>query len=201
MSDARKGRPYRNSDGHSLQGKVVGCIWETFLSETLCEACDALLPAFEKYPKEIEEAFLGFEAADVRKIEASILDGIVRQVYPGLQKAAILGNEGMHQCALAMAAVCMGKCEEADEWIEYLFRNGKRIIKEDPVKRLTASLTGGNIFGILENKVDRDGLGGECSLGYNSLWLRQLARLADILSYYRELKNPNTTFTVIPRCK
>lgn len=179
-----KGRPYRNSDGHSLQGKVVGCIWETFLSETLCEACDALLPAFEKYPKEIEEAFLGFEAADVRKIEASILDGIVRQVYPGLQKAAILGNEGMHQCALAMAAVCMGKCEEADEWIEYLFRNGKRIIKEDPVKRLTASLTGGNIFGILENKVDRDGLGGECSLGYNSLWLRQLARLADILSYY-----------------
>lgn len=184
----RPGRPYRNSDGHRLHGKVVGNIWETFLAKDFCEAADALLPALEMYPREIEEAFQPFAKVDISKIEESIIDGIVRQVYPGVKDGLILGNEGMHQAALAMAIVCMGRCEESEEWLEFLFRSGRSYTEKHPEMRLCVHVTGGNVFGVLENKVDRDGMGDECSLGYNSLWFRQLYRLADILSFYPGIK-------------
>ncbi|HBN86273.1 MAG TPA: hypothetical protein DDZ89_20815 [Clostridiales bacterium] len=184
----RPGRPYRNSDGHRLQGKVVGSIWETFFSEGLCEAADAFLPVLDRYPKEIEEAFQPFATVNVQKIEESIIDGIVRQVYPGVKNGSILGNEGMHQAALAMAAVCMGRCEESEEWLDFLFRSGSSFSEKHPKMKISVHVTGGNIFGVLENKVDRDGMGDECSLGYNCLWLRQLYRLADILSFYPGIK-------------
>lgn len=184
----RPGRPYRNSDGYRLQGKVVGNIWETFFATALCEACDALLPALEQYPKDIEKAFKPFAPVGVSQIEESIIDGIIRQIYPAVQKGAILGNEGMHQCALAMATVCMGECDESKEWLDFMFRSGQSFIEDHPVMRRKVTVTGCNIFGILENRVDRDGMGDECSLGYNSIWLRQLYKLADILSFYPGIK-------------
>lgn len=178
------GRPYRNSDGFSLQGKVVGSIWETFSARIFCYAADAVLPVLREYPQEVTSFFKDVYPTDPETIEKSILDGIVRQVYKEIKNARIAGNEGMHQSALAMAAVCMGLCDESREWLDFLFKPGKRILEQDPIMGLKGYFTGCNVFGVLENKVNGDGLGDECSLMYNRLWMVEFARLADILSAY-----------------
>ena len=96
------GRPYRNSDGFSLQGKVVGSIWETFSARIFCYAADAVLPVLREYPQEVTSFFKDVYPTDPETIEKSILDGIVRQVYKEIKNARIAGNEGMHQSALAI---------------------------------------------------------------------------------------------------
>lgn len=178
------GRPYRNSDGFSLQGKIVGSIWETFTSRLFCYAADAVLPVLREYPKAVE-AFLGeFYPVDAKTVHNTIVDGIIRQVYIGVKNGSICGNEGMHQAALAMAAVCMGACDESEEWLSFLFKPGQRVLEKDSVRVTRAHLTGGNVFGVLESKVNGNGFGDECSPMYNRLWMVELARLADILSEY-----------------
>ncbi len=183
------GRPYRNTDGFSLQGKTIGCIWETYVARMLCYAADAVLPVINENGYEIKEFFSEFIKIDVKDIYDTIINGIVREVYPSIKNGSIAGNEGMHQSALAMAIVCMGECKEAQEWLEFLFAHGGRKFEKDPIRVQKTYYTGCNILGILENKVNGDGFGNECSPMYNRLWLVEFDRIADILSNYPGIKN------------
>ncbi|HBN85901.1 MAG TPA: hypothetical protein DDZ89_18905, partial [Clostridiales bacterium] len=178
------GRPYRNSDGFSLQGKIVGCIWETFTARLFCYAADAVLPVLREYQECVKEFLSELVPVDADTVLDTIVNGIVREVYVGIKNARIAGNEGMHQAALAIAAVCMGECDESKEWLDFLFKPGKRVFEKDPVRSTDAYSTGCNVFGVLENKVNGNGLGDECSPMYNRLWMVEFARLADILSAY-----------------
>ncbi len=178
------GRQYRNTDGFSLQGKATGRICEAILSRILCTAADAVLPVLREYKSETEEFFSEFAIINANQIHNTIIDGIIRQIYIGVQNGSIGGNEGMYQSALAIAAVCMGECDESKTWLDWLFADGEVLAKSDPVRKRIEHKTGGNIFGILVNKVNGDGFGNECSPTYNRIWLIELSRIADILSKY-----------------
>ncbi|MGI6562754.1 MAG: heparinase II/III domain-containing protein [Clostridia bacterium] len=195
------GRPYRNTDGFSLQGKATGRICEAILARNLCMAADAVMPVLRTHKEEAESFFSEFASVDAEQIEETIVDGLLRQVFIGVQNGSIGGNEGMYQSALAIAAVCMGECEESKKWIEWLFQDGEVIAKNDPIRVRTERKTGGNLLGILYDKVNGDGFGNEISPTYNRIWLVEFSRIADILSKYPGIKGTKYDLNTLPKMK
>ncbi|GGD99039.1 Ig-like domain-containing protein [Paenibacillus nasutitermitis] len=174
---------YQNSDGYTRLGKATGSIWETLLVKHFLYAYDAFYPAMNDSAL---LSFLGaksdtydlgqlkFSASGIRR---NIEDGIVKQIYPGVQSSRIRGNPGFHQSALALAAVVYDKFPETKEWLDFDFQSGG--FQTDPFR-----VTGGNIGSTLVNDVDRDGNGNEAAPLYNSLWLINYLELANILDGY-----------------
>lgn len=170
-------------NGAEGKGKAVGAIWETFLIKEMLRAYDAFFPA-RNDPQ--LAAYLQQKAAEHgldnpknngAAIARNIEDGIVRQTYPGVRSGTILGNTGMHQSALAMAAVVLDTLPETKEWLDFTFKAGGALYNP-------ARVTGGNVLPSLVNRVDRDGHADEASPEYNSYWLDQYRTTADILQGY-----------------
>ncbi|MBD2864614.1 heparinase II/III domain-containing protein [Paenibacillus oceani] len=174
---------YLNSHGGTGRGKAVGSIWETELVKEFIGAYDAFYPAVGD-PQIV--AFLGAKSQQYRltnpksgggDIRRNIEDGIVKQVYPSVKSAHIHGNDGMHQSALAMAAVVYDTLPHTKEWLDFTFRSGGLLT--NPYR-----VTGGNIWNSLVSNVDRDGSGNEAAPGYNALWLSRHQLTADLLDGY-----------------
>ncbi|MFC5471191.1 OmpL47-type beta-barrel domain-containing protein [Cohnella suwonensis] len=175
---------YLNASGKSFgNGKVLGGIWETDLVKSFISAYDAFFPAMDD-PEIVQ--FLEAKSTQYRMtngknsgadIRRNIEDGIIEQIYPGVKKTQILGNDGMHQSSLAMAAVVYDTLPETKEWLDFIFQTGS--VLSNP-----ARLTGGNILNSIVSSVDRDGNGDESSAFYNSLWLQAHRMTADILDGY-----------------
>ncbi len=195
------GRPYRNTDGFSLQGKATGRICESILARNLCMAADAVMPVLRTHKEAVESFFKEFALVSTQEIEETIVDGFLRQVFIGVQNGSIGGNEGMYQSALAIAAVCMGECEESKKWLDWLFADGELVVTRDPVRVRIEHKTGGNLFSILHNKVNGDGFGNECSPTYNRIWLVELSRIADILSKYPGMEGSEYDLNEHPKMK
>jgi hypothetical protein len=77
----------------------------------------------------------------VEDIQWNIEEGIVKQIFPSIQKAQIRGNTGMHQSALALAALVIDNEELSREWMEWIFAPGYIERKENDRYRIT----GGNM--------------------------------------------------------
>lgn len=174
---------YLNSHGGTGHGKAVGSIWETSLVKAFISAYDAFYPVMDD-PQLTQ--FLDGKAGQFRltnskgtgsAIRRNIEDGIIRQVYPAVKAAQIRGNDGMHQSALAMAAVVYDSLPETKEWLDFTFQTGGNTSNPPGV-------TGGNILNSLISAVDRDGNGNEAAPGYNALWLSNHQLTADILEGY-----------------
>ncbi|WJH32784.1 heparinase II/III-family protein [Paenibacillus sp. CC-CFT747] len=168
---------FRNSHGLTGLGKIVGSIWETGLAASFVLAYDALFPGMDSPEitaflslKTKQYPMLG-EKDSVEAVRRNIEQGILMQVKPAIEAGQILGNVGMHQSALALAAVVLDHPTLTKEWIDFLFETHER--KGRPL---------GNILTILVNDVDRDGHGDEASPAYNSGWLGNLKLVADALS-------------------
>ena len=122
---------FLNSSGKSVgNGKVLGGIWETELVKSFISAYDALFPALDDLEKTIQ--FLSVKSTQFRfvntknsgaNIRRNIEDGMIKQVFPAVKKTQILGNDGMHQSALAMAAVVYDTMPETKEWLD-LYETG-----------------------------------------------------------------------------
>ncbi|MEF3301966.1 heparinase II/III domain-containing protein [Paenibacillus sp. GYB003] len=174
---------FLNSDGRKNTGKVVGSIWETSLVKVFVSAFDAFFPAMD------DPAVVEYLSGRARKhglsnpkssgahIRCNVEEGIVRQIYPAVRAAQICGNDGMHQSALAMAAVVYDSLPETKQWLDFVFQTGG--LAANPYR-----VTGGNVLNSLVSQVDRDGHGNEASPGYNSLWLANHRLTADILDGY-----------------
>lgn len=173
---------YLNSHGGRGTGKVIGSIWETSLVQYFLRAYDAFFPvmdddevlAFLGAKGELHKLSFKDSAAGLRK---NVEDGIVREVYPGVKTAKIVGNFGFHQSALALAAVVMDTLPETQEWIDFNFQTGGNM--SNPWR-----VTGGNILTTLVDDVDRDGHGNESAPGYNVGWLSSLSEVANIMQGY-----------------
>lgn len=174
---------YLNSDGGSGLGRIIGSIWETGLVKEFLWAYDAFFPEFDDF--EIVD-FLGRKAEEHKlavlkktgaEIKKNIEDGIVRQVYPSIKSGRIRGNNGMHQSALALAAVVLDTLPETKEWLDFNFQSGGFLYNDKKV-------TGGNIAATMVNDVDRDGMGDEAAPGYNRIWINQYVDVANILDGY-----------------
>lgn len=183
ISDFKWADGFRNSHGGTGIGKALGSIWETLLIPSFIKAYDAFFPAMDD-PEIVgylkakaagsQSAIPKSSAAAVRK---NIEDGIVKQVYPAMKQAQLNGNTGMHQSALALAAVVYDTLPETKEWLDYNFQAGS--VESSPWR-----ITGGNLLPLLVNDLDRDGFGYEASPGYNRLWFEQLKQVADVLLGY-----------------
>ncbi|WJH36877.1 hypothetical protein N6H14_14940 [Paenibacillus sp. CC-CFT747] len=174
---------YYNSDGGTGKGKIVGSIWETNLVAEFIKAYDAFYPAADD-PEVIsflsaksDQYDLGLLKKSATGIRRNIEDGILRQIYPGVQTARIRGNNGMHQSTLALAAVVLDSLPETKEWLDFNDKAGGLV--SNPWR-----VTGGNISATLVDDVDRDGAGNEASPEYNSFWLGAYQDVADILDGY-----------------
>ncbi|MBQ9986420.1 MAG: Ig-like domain-containing protein, partial [Oscillospiraceae bacterium] len=175
-----------NSDGNTKSGKIIGSIWETYLQQDFAAAYDAFFPAYDD-PNVI--SFLSEKAVEFNntekndkttpeKIRKNIEDGLLREIYSSIQKSQSYGNLGMHQNALAIAAVVLDTHPDTDNMIDWIFRYGEtdRVSKN----------TGGVINQRLVSKVSRDGQGTESAFGYNRIWVTELTGVANTLARYSE---------------
>ena len=119
-------------------------------------------------------------------------DGILRQIYDGCKTGKINGNFGMHQYALAAAAVALDQMPETGEWIDWVMQEG--------VQDSYAEVPGGNVLPQLVNLVDRDGFGNEYRARLlNYYWLTNLIEMAEVLYGYETYptgdlyQTPNTS--------
>lgn len=175
---------FNNSDGGSGKGKVYGRIWEMGVAKGLMLAYDAI------YPGLADPQLLNYlsskegkrvEAAEIRKLAEN---NIIRVVHDGILAARISGNEGMHQSAMATAAVVLDEPGTSDAWLEWIFRNGD-VNHGNP--------NGGNIKRLLAGNVDDDGMGGEASPTYNSIWRQLFKQISETLEAYPKYKGPRVT--------
>ena len=184
---------YRNSHGMTGQGKFIGCIWECISVKVWISAYDAFFPAADD-PELV--AFLSGQARryglpDPKDSGAAIRENIerhlVRSVLADVRAARIRGNHGMHESALAMAAVVLDDPGTRTHpgatrrILEFLFRSGGY----DPA---SGRITGCNVLGTLVDAVDRDGMGNEGSPSYNLLWADGFLQIAEILRGYDGVK-------------
>lgn len=170
-------------NGEEGKGKAVGAIWETLSVQDYLTAYDAFHPVMDDAETiqflsgQAEKFGLANPKQSGADLRRNIEEGIVKQVYPAVKNGQILGNTGMHQSALALAAVVYDSMPETGEWLDFVFQPGGALYGP-------ARVIGGDLLPILVNTVDRDGQGDEASPSYNAIWLRQFRLVADILQGY-----------------
>jgi len=100
-------------------------------------------------------------------------------VHDSILRGQIIGNEGMHQSAMAAAAVVLDDPELTPAWLDWIFapRNSAR-----------GDVGWGDLARILEEKVDADGMGSEGAPAYNGIWRRMFRCLSDTIDLYRSYK-------------
>ena len=174
-------RQYSNSHGMSDEGKAIGRIWETDLARSIALSYDAFWPMMED---EQVIKFLSGKAAkynlenpktDAALIRGNCEDGILRSIFEGCKTADIYGNFGMHQAALAAAAVILDSQPETKEWIDWIMQDGVKTVGKN---------TGGNVASYFYSNVDRDGHADESSPEYNSLGVSRTLEFAEFLYGY-----------------
>lgn len=161
---------FTNSDGLWGYGKIFGRIWETELVTAFASTYDAI--------------FSTLDAAQRAHIENDIL----REIHDAMLRQQIVGNEGMHQYAMAMAAIVLDEPGTSDEWLDWIWKPGDI---------LHGDARGGNLLPIIEEKTDDDGMGDEASPGYNGIWRHKFRAISDLLDLYPRYKG--VRFTDLPK--
>lgn len=180
---------YPNSP--SEQGSIVGCIWECNIVKYFINAYDAFFPAISNsdyanvvaflHAKAVEKGLINLKS-DINHIKLNIEKNILYEIYPGIQSKKIIGNDGMHQSALAMAAVVLDNPGTESnpgptrEWIDFLFKPFSYF--HNP------TCTGGDIDNIFFGKISRDGFGDEAAPQYNCFWIFNFQKVFDVLCDY-----------------
>lgn len=175
---------YKNSHGMRGTGKVVGCIWETFLVKSFAMAYDAFFPAIHD-PETIRflngkanKYLLTNKKQSGDDIKRNIEEGLLLSVLSDIQNEKIMGNNGMHQSALALTAVVLDRPALSESWLSLLFG------KDERLQLAEGSLGDGHLLVSLINNLDRDGMGNEAAPHYNQIWIRMFRLIADITYGY-----------------
>lgn len=163
------------SDGGTLIGKIGGNIWETSLVRIFADCYDKILsgtvdnPELYSFLKKQSGKYQLASAKGSRALFVkNVDDGLLREIYKGALSKKIKGNQGMHQLALAMAALALDTQPETTTWLDWIF-----------------SPEGGNISGQMTNNFDHDGTTEEGAPGYTFMWGRLITDVADRLEGYK----------------
>jgi hypothetical protein len=144
-------------------GKILNHIWETGTFQDLAEAYDNLWDVFEQ-DAELQRHFGGTGEALRGMIEAHLLE----EGIEGILNHKIVGNFGMHQSALATAAIVRQQ-GPVDQWLGGILNSTSR----------GTAHTGLNYA--LYNLVYRDGMPNETAPGYCSIWPDRIVGMASVL--------------------
>jgi len=149
--------------GGRYVGKILNHIWETYTLRNFAEAYDNIFDALRdggplegRFPKPCREVRAN--------IEANILEEGIDAVHDG----RIRGNFGMHQCALAMAAVVREKAPVEQE-LTWILRKSEGGIGDEPIEYA------------FYNFIFKDGMPFETSPSYCFSWVQNFVSLARIL--------------------
>lgn len=177
-------RGFHASDGGDKCGKVFGRIEEAGFAHSILSCYDAVYPGLDD-PQLLnylsQKSGLRVEAVDLRGL---VEKNIVHEIHDGIIDRIIMGNEGAHQNAMAMAAVLLDKPGITDEWLSWVFADGDVV---------DGKLTGGNLLRLFDTRIDEDGMGDEASPGYNSIWRHMFRSISDVVSKYPRYKGPKLT--------
>ncbi|MBQ2743796.1 MAG: Ig-like domain-containing protein, partial [Oscillospiraceae bacterium] len=184
-------RPYltrfSNSDGGSKEGKIIGAIWETFLTKDFAKAYDAFFPM---YDREEVVSYIADKAREFRlsgkadaegnvtaeTIRKNIEDGILREIYKACRESSSNGNFGMHQAGLAIAAAVLDTYPDTEQMFDWITQYSET--------DYVSYNTGGGLNHRLINDVSRDGQGNESAPSYNRIWVTQLIDIANLMERY-----------------
>ncbi len=175
---------FEHSDGSSAMGRIEGSIWECGVARRLALAydqvydgmvADATLPQFLQ--QQARQFGLG-DKGSFAAIQANIEEHLLLEIVQGVRDGRIRGNEGMHQVAMATAAIALDRQPLTNELLDWIFAPGQ--ITRSKGRRVNS---GGNIPYVLVEKMDRDGMGSEGAPGY-SCWGTTLLPLAQVLDLY-----------------
>jgi hypothetical protein len=114
---------YPSSHGLGWNGKIIGGIWEHYITIRLIRAYDAICPVLTEEESEY------------------IKENIVREGVRGVKSAQIHGNYGMHQKVMALAAVLLDDEDEVNDILDWMqspserawFGRGERQDYVDPI--------------------------------------------------------------------
>ncbi|MBP3633650.1 MAG: pilus assembly protein N-terminal domain-containing protein, partial [Oscillospiraceae bacterium] len=182
---------WANADGGAGMGKIVGYVWEAdFIAPSMAKGSDAFWDCMDN--EEVLEFLRGYsdfmgvtpEEVTPQYLRDKIDNNILLEIKRGCETAQIVGNFGMHQAAMAAAAVSLDRMPESKEMIEWIFR--EEILAGTG---RDASNAGGDIWRYITNQVDRDGLGDEVSYLYNSLLPNDILDCAQILAGYDKVES------------
>ena len=169
--------------GATDQGKLTNNIWDAGIAQDLSFAYDAFFPIYDdpqviNFLKAKKEQYPGIpnEKNTAEDIRDNIEERLLWEIYKGVNSIDINGNFGMHQAALAAAAVVYDTEPRTTMMIDWIFHESETDIY--------TYNHGGGVNQQLINKVSRDGQGTESAPGYNRIWLRDLADVANFLAEY-----------------
>ena len=167
---------YPSSHGLGWNGKIIGSIWEHFITMRLIKAYDAICPVLTEEESEY------------------IKENIVREGFRSVKSAQIHGNYGMHQKIAALAAVILDDEKEIHAILDWMqranenvwFGRGKREDYVDPiygtVRDVRYRCDGGDMGSKYVEEIDHDGFGAEIGITYNKIWFIGTLEIAEILS-------------------
>lgn len=184
---------FEHSDGGSTHGRIEGRIWETGNGVAFSMAYDHVYDGMKDDPElircigQIAKEFKLGDKSTFAAIQKNIEDNLLMEFVKSVKDGRIAGNEGMHQNAMAAAAIALDREPLTTELLDWVFSPGKRVPQEDGTSPLVG---GGNIPFVLMNKMCRDGMGDEGAPGY-SCWGLTLMTTAEMLEQYPAYKNHN----------
>lgn len=167
------------STGGSGQGRVQGCIWETWTAANVSRAYDYVYDALLQDQELL--AFLGKMSAQYHTGDKSSLPAIASHIedhaliefIKGVQDHRIWGNAGMHQEGIAAAAIALDRPGVTNQALDWLFQPNS---DKPPY--------GGEIPLILVERLCREGLSDEAGLGYASIPAQSFQAVAELLHRY-----------------
>ncbi len=187
---------YSNSHGGRRSGKTVGSIWETYVLDSLIRAYDAFYPMMDDTQV---ISFLSMKAAEKGlknpkttgdMIRENCETGILREAFKGAQESKVIGNFGMHQLNVALAAVGLDIEEETREMFDWLGRESKFTTASvtdqyyGNAQTVYTGNSGGEMLIKYIRDVDRDGFGNEVGIGYNRIWVINGIDIAELIYRY-----------------
>ncbi|MBB29277.1 MAG: hypothetical protein CME25_10310 [Gemmatimonadetes bacterium] len=176
---------FQHSHGGSGEGRIEGCIWETFVVQLFAESYDAIFDGIVEDDALVEfcsskalEFDLG-DKSDTRTVCRHIHENFLLEGLISVKDGRIRGNTGMTHCSLAAAAIALDDPELTPQYLDWLF---------DPNYPSEKDKNKDPVSWVLTEGLDRDGMGGECG-SYGFIWSRYMRELAGILRRYPEYKS------------
>ena len=196
--------------GDSYRGSIADAVWSTGMGKIFATAYDAFLPIYNdpyvvnylskkgaKYEKDAYGNWVLDEEGNPIPVNLKDSPGAVRKnaednilltIYSDVLTGKLWGNFGMHQSALAAAAVALNREPESGEMLAWITKDGAGYntgaIQQKPI-------AGGYVMKNLIEEVDRDGIGNENAPGYNRLWITNLLYIAEVLENYQGYSDLN----------
>ncbi len=121
-------RGWYHSDGGSKKGKIEGRIWESGVLKGLARGYDRILAG-----RDNQDEMYAFLAEKGRRFQLpaakgtrenlvrNIDDRILRCGAEAIRTGQILGNEGMHQSAMAMCAIALDTEPDSSAMLDWIF--------------------------------------------------------------------------------